>query len=486
MAEPQLESLEPEGLWRFFRELSGIPRGSRHEAEAAAWVARRGMAMGHEVIQDSVGNVIIRKKAARGRDDRPMTALQAHVDMVCEKAEGSAHDFLRDPIPLYLDGDRVRARGTTLGADDGIGVAAALAVLESRDIRHGPLEVLVTVDEEGGFTGAASLQPGALKSRYLLNLDTETEGDLVIGCAGGLDTLAVRRVRRMAPTAPKVPFRLKVAGLKGGHAGMEVHLGRGNALHILARLLWSLFDPFELELASFTGGGKRNVIPREAFAVFFMDPARHAGIRERLAQLEGDCRAMLGAFDPGVVFEVEPVTGVFGQVIRSQDARQVISFLFTLVQGVQAMSPDIDGLVQTSTNLAVAATRGDLVEVHLSHRSPVDACKEEAADQVAALCELAGFESRRGEDFPGWRPKPRNGLVALVDGIHRATFGRPMSIKSIHAGLECGLIGEGHPDLEMVSFGPDLWDAHTPAESVSVPSVARFWTLLSAVLEGLT
>jgi dipeptidase D len=483
VAAADLDGLEPRALWNHFRELSRIPRGSRNEGEAAAWVARQAAAMGHEVMQDAVGNVIIRKKAAKGREGAPVTALQAHVDMVCEKNEATVHDFLRDPIQLVLDGDRLRARGTTLGADNGVGVAAALAVLGSRDVRHGPLEVLVTVDEEAGLTGAINLQGGILRARYLLNLDSEEEGGLTIGCAGGLDTVATRRVRLVTAGAGKQAFRILVRGLKGGHSGMEIQQGRGNAIRVLARLLWNLAPAFDLELASLTGGTKRNAIPREAYAVFFMDPAREVELKAAVARLEGDYRLILGNFDPALSFLVEPALGVFGQVFRPAEARAVIGFLFSLPHGVVAMSPDLPGVVQTSTNLAVVGTKGDLVEVHLSHRSPVDASKLEVADQVLAMCELAGFEARRGEGYPGWKPEPSSALVRLVDGVHREVFGRSMTIRAIHAGLECGLIGERYPDLEMVSFGPSMWDVHTPEENVSVASVANFWNLLVAVLE---
>jgi dipeptidase D len=478
-----LESLEPKGLWKYFVELSAIPRGSKAEAAAAAWVADQARAMGCEVSQDAVGNVIARKKAFPGREQAPMTALQAHVDMVCEKNEGTVHDFLKDPIRLVQDGDLLRASGTTLGADNGIGVAAALAVLASDTIQHGPLEVLITIDEETGLTGANNLKAGVLKSKYLMNLDSEEEGELTIGCAGGIDTLATKVVRRQPATAGKAPYRLRVLGLKGGHSGMEIHQGRGNALRILGGLLNTLMPKCGLELASVTGGNKRNAIPREASAVVFLEPKVEAEAKALVAKMEKDLQAALGAFDPGLSLALEPATTGVTEVMVPEDARQVVIFLFTMLHGVIAMSAAIPGLVQTSTNLAMVNTEGNQVIVSMSQRSSIESSKFALADQVTALCELAGFSVKRGDGYPGWQPNPALPLVKVVGDVHEAVFGKKMGIQAIHAGLECGLIGEKYPEMEMVSFGPNMWDVHTPDEHVSIKSVGNFWKLLVAVLE---
>jgi len=483
--QKELGLLEPAALWKYFVALSQIPRGSKNEAAAAQWVADQARALGCEVIQDEVGNVIARKPATPGREKAPVTALQAHVDMVCEKNEATPHDFLKDPIALRRDGDRLWATGTTLGADNGVGVAAALAVLESKTIKHGPVEVLITIDEETGLTGAGNLKEGLLKAAYLLNLDSEEEGDLTIGCAGGVDTMATRKVTLVPATAGKKAYRLKIFGLKGGHSGVEIHQGRGNSLRILAGVLWSLSPRFGLEIASLAGGNKRNAIPREASAVVFIDPSRLAEFEVAVKIMEEEYRSALGAFDPGLAMAVEPKADVEPKVMETRDARAVVNFLYTVAHGVEANSPDIADLVQTSTNLAIIATKGDMVEVSTSQRSSISSSKNDMANRIAASCELAGFEAKRGDGYPGWKPNPKAALVQVVNAVHERTFGKPMAIKAIHAGLECGLIGEKYPDMQMVSFGPSMWDVHTPDENVSIESVGNFWKLLVAVLENV-
>jgi len=475
--------VEPRALWRYFLELSRIPRPSRGEAAAAAWVAEQGPALGCQVERDGVGNVLLRKPAARGQEARPTVALQAHVDMVCEKNEGTTHDFARDPIEVVRDGDVLRARGTTLGADDGIGVAAALAALAEPGLRHGPLEVLVTVDEETGLSGANGIQPGWLRARYLLNLDSEEEGELTIGCAGGMDT-AARRALALAPAPAGLrALRVKVSGLKGGHSGIEISAGRGNAVRLLGEVLAALRARGPLALASVKGGSKRNAIAREAAAVVLAEPAREAALREDVARLAAEWRAALGTFDPNLALAVEPAEA--RAVMSEADARAVVGLLVAGPHGVEAMSPDMPGLVQTSTNLAMVDTRDGAVEASFLTRSALESSKRALAARIAEVCALAGFEARQGGAYPGWKPEPNASIVRRVDEAHRQLFGKPMVVKAIHAGLECGLIGERYPGLEMVSIGPTMKDVHTPDEHVFIPSVARFYRLLTAVLERL-
>ncbi len=478
-----LETLEPKLLWSYFLELSKIPRGSKNEAAAAAWVADQAKALGCEVERDAVGNVIIRKKATLGRESHPTICLQAHVDMVCEKNEGTDHDFTRDPIQLLRDGDLLRAKGTTLGADNGIGVAAALAVLGSQDIAHGPIEALITIDEETGLTGANGLQPGVLKAKFLLNLDSEEEGYLTIGCAGGEDTIVTRKLSRTGIPAGSRAFRLKVFGLKGGHSGIDIHAGRGNAIRILAQVLGSLKPDFGFGLASIKGGNKRNAIPREASAMILLDPVKEKAFREALAAQEAHWRAALGAHDPGLHLALE--AGEATQIMSGAGADALIRLLLALPHGVEAMSPDIAGLVQTSTNLGVLDTREGEVEVNLLTRSSINASKTALSERIAATCALGGFESHVSGGYPGWKPEPKASLVQIVQDANQKTFAKPLEIMAIHAGLECGLIGEKYTQMEMVSFGPSMWDVHTPDEHVSVPSVGNFWKLLVAVLEAV-
>lgn len=476
-----LESLEPQTIWSYFLALSKIPRGSKNEAEAAAWVADQARALGCEVERDEIGNVIIRKRATAGKEDRPTICLQAHVDMVCEKNEGTDHDFTKDPIQVWKDGDLLRAKGTTLGADNGIGVAAALAVLASQDIAHGPIEALITIDEETGLTGANGLQPGRLKAKFLLNLDSEEEGYLTIGCAGGEDTIVTRKLTRTPAPAGTKAFRLKVFGLKGGHSGIDINAGRGNAIRILAQVLGALKPAFGFGLAAIKGGNKRNAIPREASAYILLDPAQEQACRASLAVHEAHWRAALGAHDPGLHLALE--AGEATSVMSGADADALLRLLLALPHGVEAMSPDIAGLVQTSTNLGVIDTREEEVEVNMLTRSSINASKTALSERIAAICALGGFNSHVTGGYPGWKPEPKASLVQIVNDANQKVFGKPLEIMAIHAGLECGLIGEKYTTMEMVSFGPSMWDVHTPDEHVSVPSVGNFWKLLVAVLE---
>ncbi len=478
-----LDTLDPKPLWHYFLELSKIPRSSKQEGAAAAWVAAQGRALGCQVEQDAVGNVLIRKPATPGREGRPAVALQCHVDMVCEKNEGTVHDFAVDPIRVRRDGDVLRASGTTLGADNGVGVAAGLAVLAAGDLAHPPLELLVTVDEETGLTGANNLRAGWLKATTLLNLDSEEEGELTIGCAGGVDTQARRALAVTAAPAGLAALRLKVAGLKGGHSGIDIAAGRGNSIRLLAQVLEAVREKHGLLLASVAGGNKRNAIPREASAVVLCAPARQAALAADVARLAGEWRAALGSFDPGLAITLEP--GAAAPVMSEADARAVLGLLLAGPHGVEAMSPDIAGLVQTSTNMGLVETRDGAVEVNFLTRSSIDASKHALAARIAALAGVAGFTATHSGGYPGWKPEPGARVVTLVDGVHRELYGKPMVIKAIHAGLECGLIGEKYPGMEMASLGPSMWDVHTPDEHVSIPSVKNFWALLAAVLGRL-
>lgn len=478
-----LDALEPKPLWRYFLELSAIPRGSKNEAAAAAWVLAQGKALGLQAEQDAVGNVLLRKPGTAGKEGRPAVALQCHVDMVCEKNEGTPHDFTRDPIRVRRDGDVLRATGTTLGADNGIGVAAGLAVMAARDLAHPPLELLVTIDEETGLTGANGLQGGWLRAATLLNLDSEEEGELTIGCAGGMDTVARRRLAIEAAPAGLLALRLKVAGLKGGHSGIDIAAGRGNSIRILAQVLAAVRERHGLRLVSVAGGNKRNAIPREASATVLCEPGRRAALEADVARLAGEWRAALGAFDPNLAVTLE--AGAAGAPMSEADARAVVGLLLAGPHGVEAMSPDIAGLVQTSTNMGLVETKDGAVEVNFLTRSSIDASKHALAARVAAAAGVAGFEASHSGGYPGWKPEPGSRIVKLVDEVHRELTGKPMAIKAIHAGLECGLIGEKYPGMEMASIGPSMWDVHTPDEHVSIPSVASFWTLLTAVLARL-
>ncbi len=413
-----------------------------------------------------------------------MALLQGHLDMVCEKNEGTVHDFDVDPIKVVRDGDWLKADGTTLGSDNGVGVSAALAVMESKDIAHGPLEFLFSIDEESGLTGASAFPGGLLKSKYFLNLDNEEKGTLCIGCSGGVKTTARRKVG-LRPAGAGSAWRIKVSGLKGGHSGVDIHQGRGNALRIMGGILQVLLDRLPIEIAEVNGGSAQNAIPREAAAVAVLaDPSRENEMRSLVATAEGGYRAELGGFDSGLQITVEKAERP-GKVLNTNDAKQTVALLATLHHGVLAMSPDVAGLVQTSTNLATVSTKGDAVEIVTSQRSAIESSMLAAARMVATVCQLAGSEVEHGGRYPGWKPEPNSDIVRKLQDVHKKLFGEPAKLIAMHAGLECGVIGEKYPDMQMVSFGPTIVDPHSPNERVQISSVESFWNYLKLVLENL-
>lgn len=480
---PALANLQPEALWKHFDRLAAIPRASTKEAAARGYVRELATKLGLEPVQDDVGNLVVRKPARPGREGAPMALLQGHLDMVCEKNEGTVHDFDVDPIKLARDGDWLKAEGTTLGSDNGVGVAAALAVMESNDIAHGSLEFVFTIDEETGLTGASAFPGGLLKSKYFLNLDNEEKGTLCIGCSGGVKTTARRKVRSRAAGAGSA-WRIKVSGLKGGHSGVDIHQGRGNALRIMGGVLQVLLERVPIEIAEINGGSAQNAIPREAAALVLADPSRERDLKSLAATAEAGYRADLGGFDSGLRITVEK-TERPGQVLEANDAKQAVALLASLHHGVLAMSPDVAGLVQTSTNLATVNTKGDVVQIVTSQRSAIESSMLNAARMVATVCGLAGFEVEHGGKYPGWKPEPNSDIVNKLQEVHKKLFGEPAKLIAMHAGLECGVIGEKYPGMQMVSFGPTIVDPHSPNERVQISSVEGFWNYLKSVLESL-
>ena len=475
------DALEPQALWRHFAALSAIPRASGKEAAARAYVLAQAARLQLEATSDAVGNVVVRKPARPGREAAPPVVLQGHLDMVCEKNEGTVHDFDRDPIQLVREGEWLRAAGTTLGADNGAGVAAGLAVMESDSIAHGPLEFLFTIDEETGLTGAAEFPAGLLRAKYFLNLDNEEEGTLCIGCAGGLNTTATRAVT-LEPAPAGNTWRLKVSGLQGGHSGIDIAKGRGNAIRILGRLLETLLGQLPVSVAEIQGGSKRNAIPREASALIVVPAGREGELQALLAATEVAIRAELGSFDPNLRLSCEPGPAA-GEVLSAADAEVAAAVLASLHHGVLAMSPDIPGLVQTSTNLATVSTGGSSIEIGSSQRSPIESHKLAAARMVKDVLGFAGFAVKHTGGYPGWKPEPGSELVRLAQAAHQQVFGAPAHLIAMHAGLECGVIGEKYPGMQMISFGPHIVDAHSPTERIKIASVGPFWSLLCTLLE---
>ncbi len=480
---PALANLQPEAVWKHFDQLAAIPRASTKEAAAREYVLTLAKKHGLESTQDKVGNLVVRKPARPGREGAPMALLQGHLDMVCEKNEGTVHDFAVDPIKVIRDGDWLKADGTTLGSDNGVGVAAALAVMESSDIAHGPLEFVFTIDEETGLTGAAEFPGGLLKSKYFLNLDNEEKGTLCIGCSGGIKTTARRKVA-LRPVGAGSAWRIKVSGLKGGHSGVDIHQGRGNAVRILGGVLQTLLDRLPVEIADIKGGSAQNAIPREAAAVVVLDPSRENELKSLVATAEGGYKTDLGAFDSGLQITFEKADRP-EKVLEASDAKQTVALIATLHHGVLAMSPDVAGLVQTSTNLAIINTNGDVVEVVTSQRSAIESSMLAAARIVATVCRLAGFEVEHSGKYPGWKPEPNSDIVRKLQDVHKKLFGEPAKLIAMHAGLECGVIGEKYPGMQMVSFGPTIVDPHSPNERVQISSVESFWNYLVRVLESL-
>ncbi len=478
-----LSDLEPKVVWKHFEALTKIPRASGNEAAARQYVLDFAKKLGLETQQDETGNVVVRKPARRGRENATPALLQGHLDMVCEKNEETAFDFSKDAIRVTRDGDWLKADGTTLGSDNGIGVAASLAVMESTDIAHGPLEFVYTIDEETGLTGATKFGKGMLKSSFFLNLDNEEKGTLCIGCSGGVNTTARRKITRH-PAPSGSAFRVKVTGLKGGHSGVDIHQGRGNALRILGNAIQRVFEKIPIDIADVKGGSARNVIPRECSAIVVVDPTKESGLRSVLAEVAAETKADLGAFDPGVQITIDPADRP-AQVLDTTDAKRIVDLLASIPHGVLAMSPDIPGLTQTSTNLATVAIKGDEVEFGTSQRSAIEGSKQTARRMVETAFHLAGFDAEHDDGYPGWKPEPESDIVRTCKSVYAQAFGHEPRLIAMHAGLECGVIGEKYPGMQMISFGPQIESPHSPNERVEIPSVAEFWKFLKGVLERL-
>ncbi|HZQ19704.1 MAG TPA: aminoacyl-histidine dipeptidase [Terriglobales bacterium] len=482
--KPALLGLEPKEVWKHFDALAAIPRASTKEAAAREYVLTQARRLGLEAIHDDVGNTVIRKPAHSGREKAPMALLQGHLDMVCEKNEGTDHNFDTDPIDIVRKGDWLKARGTTLGADNGVGVSAALAVMESKEIAHGPLEFVFTIDEESGLTGAAEFPAGILRSRYFLNLDNEETGTICIGCAGGVKTTGRRKVG-FRPATANAAWRIKVAGLKGGHSGVDIHQGRGNALRVLGGVLQTLLDQDPAsEISQINGGSAQNAIPREASAVVLLDSGKEKDLQSLVVKAESEYKTDLGSFDSGLQITAEKV-GRPEKVLDAAGTRSVVDLLMSLPHGVMAMSPDVPGLTQNSTNLATLSTKADTIEIVTSQRSAIESSKWALARMVATIFRLAGFEVEHSGSYPGWKPLPKSDIVLKLQAVHEQVFGNPANLIAMHAGLECGVIGEKYPGMQMASFGPTIVDPHSPNERVQISTVASFWKYLTSVLEQI-
>ena len=479
-----LAGMTPPLVWKYFAALSKIPRCSKHEQNAGKFVVDTAKKLGLTAKQDRAGNVVVRKPASTGREGAKSLCLQGHLDMVCEKNAGKVHDFSKDPIELVRKGNFLMANGTTLGADNGIAVATYLAIMEDKTLQHGPLELLFTVDEETGLTGANSLEPGFLESKTLMNLDSEEEGALYVGCSGGKDTTGTWTVEFEPAPAGAVGLEVAVTGLRGGHSGLEIDKGRGNALKILNRVLIALGEA-GARLGKIDGGNKRNAIPREARATIFATKAKLGDIQALAAKWNDTVRAELKSVEPDLQLTVTEVKGRKGSVMKKKYQKQITSVLAALPHGVAKMSADISWLVETSTNVAVIGTSGKKVELGTSQRSSVASEILEIAQTVRTIMEMGGATVTQGDGYPGWKPNMDSPILKLAMKTYQELYGKTPETKAIHAGLECGIIGEKYPGMDMVSFGPTLEGVHSPDEKIHIDTVPKFWDFLLAILKNV-
>ena len=478
-----LENLEPKPLWHIFEDICNIPHPSKKEAKIIEYVKNFGEKLGLETIVDHVGNVIIRKPATPGMEDRQGIILQGHLDMVPQKNNDTDHDFEKDPIKPWIDGEWVKAKGTTLGADNGIGAAAALAVLQDNTLQHGLIEVLLTVDEETGMTGAFELKGGLLQGNILINLDSEDEGELYIGCAGGIDTFATLKYKEKAVPEGHVGYKLEVKGLKGGHSGLDINLGRGNANKILNRALWQANREMGLELSSFDGGSLRNAIPREATAVVTI-PAKNAAEFEKfVADLEATVKKELGNVDPDLSLKATKIDTP-GFIINKKTTKRLLDVIYASPNGAMRMISDMPEVVETSTNLAIIKSAKGKIEIAALQRSSVDSAKEDLANMMRATFKLAGFKVKNSGSYPGWKPNVNSPILKAMKEVYQNKFGKIPEQKVIHAGLECGILGGNYPGLDMISFGPTIRNPHSPDEKVNIPTVGLFWEYLVETLKN--
>ena len=480
-----IRTLQPERLWKEFYEICQIPHPSKKEEKMIAYLQEFGKRHNLETRTDAAGNVLICKPATPGYENRKKVILQSHMDMVCEKNNDTQHNFDTDPIQPYIDGEWVKAKGTTLGADNGIGMATELAILASNDLKHPALECLFTVDEETGLTGAFAIDPQLLKGEVLLNLDSEDDGEFFIGCAGGIDTTVTFDYKEEAMPEGLFYFTITVNGLQGGHSGGDIHSNRGNANKILNRFMWQIAKATDLKVASITGGNLRNAIAREASAVCAVPADFKHELTVRANTFATEIEAEFAISDAGVKVAIDscerPAT-----MIDADTTHRLIYSLYACPHGVLRMSDDMPGLVETSTNLAaVKMIENNQILITTSQRSSTESSKKDAAYMVESVFVLAGAKATHGDGYPGWKPNPKSPIANVVAETYEKLFGKKAKITAIHAGLECGLFLEKYPHLDMVSVGPTMRGVHSPDERLHIGDTEKFWTLITHVLENI-
>ncbi len=480
-----VSEFEPQALWKHFDRILTIPRGSKNEEQMRRYVIGVAERCGLSHKIDETGNVVVQKPGAGGRENAPITILQSHLDMVNEKNSDVEHDFDNDPIVPQLEGEYLKASGTTLGSDNGIGVASMLALMESRDVAHGPVEFLFTIDEETGLTGATMLADGMLDGRCLINLDSEEEGVLTIGCAGGADTNLSLALEFEPAPQEAAALEVSLSGLKGGHSGVDIHLQRGNAVQLLARAIFAASLNTPLRVSAFHGGNKHNAIPREAFATLVVSSAEDTGpVRSDLVKELEQVQKEFRPAEPGMQFKIADAE-VPSKVWTSSTTQRALSLVNALPHGVQSMSYDIPELVETSTNLAAVQQSNGSLSILMSSRSSVASALDALRRRIRSAALLANAQVVEPEGYPGWEPDTDSHVLRVVQRLHKEVLGSEPEVTAVHAGLECGIIGEKYPGMDMISFGPQIEFPHSPDERVKIGTVADFYKLLSATLEDL-
>lgn len=479
-----LDGLTPSIIWRRFYEISQVPRPSKNEERIRLYLRNFAGQFNYDFREDETGNIVILIPPSPGYENAKTVVLQTHVDMVCEKNKNKDFDFYNDPIELVLDGDWIKADGTTLGADNGIGMAASLAIASEENLEHGPLELLFTVDEETGLTGVYNLKKDFITGKTLLNLDTEEDGAFYVGCAGGIDTAGVLRIEREEIVTVFHPYQICISGLKGGHSGGNIGEQRANAIKLLAFLL-SALQKFDYQVVSLQGGSKRNAIAREAEAVVFIDEANDSNIREIINEFALETSLEYSITDPDIKITFDKLSHAQVNVhtaFKEEFKKKIINLLLAIPHGVIAMSQSIPGLVETSSNLATVTIDTYELTIGTSQRSSVESAKKKIARCVQGVLELANARVKMSDGYPGWQPKMDSQILQLSQEVYKKMFLKDATIKAVHAGLECGVLGDKYPDLEIISLGPTIEGAHSPDERVNINDVDKFYRLLKEIL----
>ncbi|MCB0569595.1 MAG: aminoacyl-histidine dipeptidase [Phaeodactylibacter sp.] len=477
-----IRQLQPQILWNNFADLNEVPRPSKHEERVIEFMRKFGQGLGLETTVDPTGNVIIRKPASPGMEGRPTVILQAHLDMVHQKNADTDFDFDKEGIRSYVDGEWVTADGTTLGADNGIGVAAIMALLQSQSLAHPALEALFTIDEETGMTGAKGLAEGALQGKILLNLDSEQDDELTIGCAGGIDTNTHLIYGEEPAPADSAAYEISIRGLKGGHSGLDIHLGRGNANKLMNRLLYQTTAPYGLRIASVDGGSLRNAIPRESTAVVCVPNKHRAAFLEDFGRRKADISLEFQSIEPGLAIELRETANP-AKVMAAADQDKALNAIYAVPNGVFRMAPDIPGLVETSSSLARVIIKDGVFITQSLQRSSIESGKMDVAHAVRAAFESVGASVENAGSYPGWAPNAKSAILKVMEGLYEGLFDDKPHVAACHAGLECGIISEHYPGLDMISFGPTIRHPHSPDEKVHIASVGKFWTYLTEALK---